>query len=243
VVTLPAHPAPRNRKQVPFVPLLENGLRLTASEFLDRYEAMPEVKKAELIDGIVYMASPVRADQHGDPDALVQTCLGLYRLSTPGLGHVLNSTLRLGADDVPQPDGLLYILPEWGGRARLDRKGYLIGPVELVVEIAASSASIDARDKLDSYRRAGVQEYLLWRTEDEAVDWWFLREDEYVPLPEEAGGVLRSQALPGLWLHRESLLARDAASLARTVHAGLASPEHAAFVERLQRLRGSKQNT
>ena len=210
---------------------LENGAHLSASEFLRRYEAMPELKKAELINGIVYMGSPVRSDQHGEPDALLQTWLGTYAIATPGVRAASNSTVRLGPDDVPQPDGSLRIMPEFGGQARLDAKGYLYGPPELVAEVAASSASLDAREKLASYRRAGVREYLVWRTEDNALDWWTLQEDEYRPLSAGADGIIRSRVFPGLWLDPKAMLARDGTKLLAVLHEGLQSAEHRAFIE------------
>ena len=226
----PVSPRPRPRA-VPMIPPLEMGDHLSASEFLRRYEAMPDVKKAELIDGIVYfMASPVRLQQHGEPDNLIQGWLCNYVIATRGVKAATNSTVRLGPDDVPQPDGLLRLLPECGGHSRLDAKGYLIGPPDLAAEIAASSVSMDVREKLASYRRAGVREYLVWRTEDEAVDWWTLEEDEYRPLPADAAGVRKSRAFPGLWLSVPALLAEDGAALMAVLQQGLASPEHAAFV-------------
>ncbi len=48
------------------MPILENGDRLTRTEFERRYQVLPEVKKAELVEGVVYMASPVRYQQHGN---------------------------------------------------------------------------------------------------------------------------------------------------------------------------------
>ena len=207
--------------------LLENGAHLSASEFLRRYEAMPEVQKAELINGIVYMASPVRVDQHGEPDSLLQTWLGTYAIATPGVKSATNSTTRLGSDDVPQPDGLLRILAEFGGQSRLDPKGYLLGAPELVAEVAASTTSLDAREKLISYRRAGAREYLLWRTEDEVVDWWLLQEDEYRPLLPDSDGVVRSHVFPGLWLDVSALLSADGARLMAKLEDGLRSPAHA----------------
>jgi Uma2 family endonuclease len=217
--------------------LLENGAHLTASEFLRRYQAMPEVKKAELINGIVYMGSPVRYDQHGVPDSLIQTWLGTYAIATPGVESATNSTTRLGPDDVPQPDGLLRILPECGGQARVDAKGYLQGAPELIVEVAASTASVDAHEKAISYRRAGNREYLLWRTEDEGIDWWFLDEDEYRPIQPGEDGTLRSRTFPGLWLDPLALLAEDGAKVIASLQEGLQSAEHAAFIAELQRRR------
>lgn len=134
---------------------------------------------------------------------------------------------------MPQPDGLLRLAPEYGGRARVEAKGYLDGAPELVAEVAASSASLDVREKLAAYRRAGVREYLVWRTEDEAVDWWALEEDEYRPLAPTPDGVVRSRVFPGLWLDLPALLALDGARLMATLEQGLKSAEHAAFVAEL----------
>src|SRR5438034_284421 len=222
------------------VPPLENGAHLSAREFLRRYESMPEVKKAELINGIVYMGSPVRLDQHGEPDNLIQTWLGSYSVATDGIKAATNSTTRLGPDDVPQPDGLLRIMPECGGQARLDAKGYLQGAPELAVEVAASSASLDVREKLASYRRAGVREYVVWRTEDDALDWWVLEDDEYRPLASDSQRVFRSRVFPGLWLNAPALLQENCAEMLATLQEGLQSPEHASFVAELQNYREHK---
>ncbi len=195
---------------------------------------MPELKKAELISGIVYMGSPVRIDQHGEPDGLIQGWLCNYSVATPGVKHATNSTTRLGPDDVPQPDGLLRIAAESGGQARVDPKGYLDGAPELVVEVSASSVSLDVREKLASYRRSRVREYLVWRTEDEAVDWWALEEDEFRPLPPEADGTLHSRVFPGLWLEVRALLAGDGPRVMAKLQEGLQSAEHTAFIAELQ---------
>jgi Uma2 family endonuclease len=199
------------------IPPLENGDHLSASEFLRRYEAMPEVKKAELIQGIVVMASPVRTDVHAEPDNLIQAWLGYYAAYRKGVRAAANATLRLGPDDVPQPDAILFREP---GGATLDSKGYLRGSPELIVEIAASSVSKDAREKLVSYRRAGVREYLLWRVRDRAIDWFSLEEDEYRPLPTD-DGVIKSRIFPGLWLHLAAAIAGDRAVVMDTLRGGM----------------------
>ena len=216
------------------VPPLENGDQLTASEFLRRYDAMPEVKKAELIQGTVYMASPVRADQHGDPDSIIQTWIGTFAAATGGVRASTNTTTRLGTDEVPQPDGSLRLLPEYGGQVRVDKKGYLVGAPEFVVEVAASSASVDSTDKLDTYRRAGVREYLLWRTVDECVDWLELIEDDYVHILPDEAGIIRSHIFPGLWLDMNALLDLDASRVLAKLTEGLASTERAAFIAKLK---------
>ena len=196
---------------------------------------MPASVKAELIDRVVYVTSlPVSAEYHGEPDNLCQGWLGTYAAETSGVKAATNSTTRLGGDDVPQPDASLRILHSHGGRSRIGAKGYLEGPPELVVEIAASSASIDVRGKLASYRRAGVQEYLVWRTEDGVIDWWQLEADEYRPLPAQADGTVRSRIFPGLWLDVPAALADNAAKILTTLRRGLRSAQHTAFVAELK---------
>src|SRR5262245_28517129 len=220
---------PRERALQP----LENGEHLSAREFLRRYEAMPELKKAELIRGIVYMGSPVRAREHGKPDALIQTWLGVYTNHTPGVDHAINSTTCLSNDDVPQPDGILQILPEYGGQSRIDEDGYILGAPELVVEVAASSTAIDAYEKRESYATYGAREYLLWRTLDQDVNWWWLDQGAYQPLPVDNNGIIRSRVFPGLWLDRAALLQKDRARLIECLQRGLQSAEHQAFIAEL----------
>lgn len=216
------------------IPPLENGDHLSAAEFLRRYTAMPDVKKAELIQGIVYlMASPVRIDQHAQPDALIQGWLFTYALQTRGVKHATNATTRMSPEDLPQPDGLLRLLPEHGGQTKVDTKGYLVGAPELVVEVAASSASLDTRQKFTSYLRARVQEYMIWRTRDQAVDWWALEDDEYVRMEPDSEGIIRSRVFPGLWLDVRALTSEDATGVIAGLQQGLASEAHAAFKARL----------
>lgn len=215
------------------LPPLNNGDHLVAAEFLRRYESMPEIKKAELVNGIVFMGSPVRTDRHGEPDNLLQMWLGNFAIASPGIKAATNSTVRLGPDDVLQPDALLRILPDWGGQAKIDSKGYLIGAPELVAEIASSSASLDVCEKRSSYRRAGVREYLIWRTDDAAVDWWILSEDEYHPMNPDPAGIVRSLVFPGLWLDVPALLAGEAKRVLATLHQGMSHPDHTTFIASL----------
>jgi Uma2 family endonuclease len=211
---------------------LESGDSLGAVEFLRRYEAMPDVKKAELIEGTVYIPSPVRL-AHGAPDTLIQTWLGSYAARTPGTQAAGNVTVRLDPENVPQPDALLRILPECGGQTRLDAAGYLFGAPELIVEVAASSVAIDLHDKLRAYRRAGVREYLVWRTLDRQFDWFVLEQDEYRANAPDGQGVLRSPHFPGLGLALDALLDHDSAKVLDVLQTELQSPAHAAFVAKL----------
>ena len=212
----------------PKIPELRAGDVLTRDEFERRYAAMPNLKKAELLEGVVYMPSPVRSRQHGDPHFLLTGWLGDYAAATPGLRGTTDGTLRLDQDNEPQPDLMLRIDGPRGS-ARIDAEGYLTGVPELVVEIAASSVSYDLHQKLKVYRRSGVREYLVFRAEDAAVDWFVLRRGAYERLSPDARGWLRSEVFPGLWLDVDALLRSDIAALRAAVTAGVADPAHEAF--------------
>ncbi|MFO0864407.1 MAG: Uma2 family endonuclease [Gemmataceae bacterium] len=212
-------------------PLLQNGDHLTAMEFERRYSAMPNVK-AELIEGIVYMASPIRARHHGKPHSHMIRWLGNYSVETPGVECFSDSTVRLRDDNVPQPDVVLMIdLPDLG-RAKVGADGYIEGGPELVVEVAASTVSYDLHQKMRAYRENEVREYIAWRVEDDEIDWFVLRDGQYVRL-DQTNGIFRSSVFPGLWLNAKALLEGDYKRFDATFREGVASPEHRAFVERL----------
>ena len=213
------------------LPPLRQGDRLTQDEFLRRYHAMPGVRHAELIEGVVYMPSPVSAAEHGEPHANLLTWLGVYKARTPGIVAGDNSTLRLDVDNTPQPDGYLRLLPECGGQARI-KNGYLEGAPELVAEVSASTASYDLHDKLNAYRRNGVREYVVWRVWDQAIDWFVLHEGRYDRLAADENGVFRSHIFPGLWLNTQAMLSGDLGLVLRTLESGLADSEHAGFVKK-----------
>lgn len=216
------------------IPPLENGDRLSRLEFERRYGAMPHLKKAELIEGIVYMPSPVRHRQHGRPHSHFIGWLIAYEAGTPGIQVGDNSTVRLDLDNEPQPDGCLLIDPACGGQTQLSEDGYIEGAPELVFEVASSSASYDLHAKRHVYRRNGVREYVVWRVLDEAIDWFVLRQGEYERLAPGDDGILRSEVFVGLWLDPAALVRRDLATVLTTLQQGVSSPEHAAFVAALQ---------
>ncbi|MEP0918476.1 Uma2 family endonuclease [Leptolyngbya sp. DQ-M1] len=212
-------------------PPLESGDRLSRSEFERRYAPYPNLK-AELIEGVVYVASPVRAKQHGRPHAYVIGWLTAYVAATPGVDIEDNATVRLDLDNEPQPDALLRIEPEAGGGSRITEDDYIEGAPELVVEIAASSASVDLNAKLNAYRRNGVKEYLVWQIYENQIRWFRLQDSEYVLLEPEAG-VIKSRIFPGLWLNVASLQQGDIATVLSNLQTGLNSPEHQEFKDRL----------
>lgn len=214
-------------------PPLEAGDRMTAAEFERRFDAMPELKKAELLRGVVYMPSPVRLDHHGEPHADMVSWLGMYKAFTPGVRTGDNSTTRLDDLNEPQPDILILIPASAGGQSTVSPDDYVTGPPELVCEIASSSRSYDLGVKLDVYREFGVREYVVWRVGDDAIDWFVLRGDHYESLPPSQDGICRSEIFPGLWLDPAALIAGDMARVLAIVQQGAASPEHATFVRRL----------
>jgi Uma2 family endonuclease len=219
------------------VPPLENGDRLTRLEFERRYNAMPNLRKAELIEGVVYMAAALRFKSHGQPHGNLITWLGNYKVATFGVELGVEPTIRLDLDNAPQPDAVLLIEEQCGGRSRLSEDDYVEGAPELVAEIAASSAAIDLGDKKRAYRRNGIQEYIIWQVFEQKVDWFYLQEGDYVSLIADEDGVIRSRVFPGLWLAVEDLLAGNMVQVLAKLQAGLATPEHAAFVQRLSEVR------
>jgi Uma2 family endonuclease len=212
------------------VPPLGNGDHLTRDEFERRYQALPKLNKAELIKGVVYMSSPVGYESHGSPHADLIGWLWVYRVATPGVDVADNATVRLDGDNEPQPDAFLRLKQ---GQSHISEDDYVEGAPELVVEIAASSASYDLHDKLDVYRRNGVQEYIVWQVYEKKLTWFSLQGGEYVPLLPDELGIIRSQVFPGLQLAVRALLAGNMGLVLKELQKGLATPAHKAFVKRL----------
>jgi Uma2 family endonuclease len=222
---------------------LQNGDRLTRVEFERRWEATPGLKRAELIEGIVYVPATIRGDicyapatlredQHGEPLFRLLGWLWTYHSHTPGIIGSIHASTRVDNDNMPQPDAYFRLPPQLGSTARLE-DGYIAGAPDLIVEVSASSVSIDMHLKFDLYRRSGVREYIVWRVLDEQLDWFVLREGNYEPLSPDAEGWLKSPLFPGLWLQPQVLLYGLPSAIYTMAHAGLASPEHQAFVEKL----------
>jgi len=216
------------------VPPLENGDCLTRDEFERRYEAMPDCKKAELIDGIVYMPSPVRLKRHSRPHSQLNAWLGVYDAATFGVFAADNGSVRLDLENEPQPDCMLFVDPELGGQMQISEDDYAVGGPELAAEVSSSSVSLDRGPKLRLYRRHGVKEYLVWRVDDRVFEWYRLNEGNYELLEPNQSGWLCSIGFPGLWLDAAALLEGDLEKVHEVLHQGIASDEHRAFVEQLQ---------
>jgi Uma2 family endonuclease len=214
------------------VPTLVAGDRMTRAEFLRRWEAMPNVKFAELIGGVVYMPSPLSRD-HGVPDLRVGGWLSYYAAFTPGC-EASNNTTWLMREDSPQPDVYLRLLPEHGGQSATAGL-YPQGAPEFLAEICLSSTERDLHEKFDLYQEAGVREYLVLLVPEQEVRWHRLINGVFQVVAADADGVMRSAVFPGLWLDAAALLAGDMAKVFTVLTKGLNTPEHGEFVARLTR--------
>lgn len=220
----------------PTITDLYSGDHLTREEFHRIYEQAPEDFRAELIGGIVYVASPLKRS-HGTNHSLLNALLVLYAGRTPGVEVADNSTILLAHDCEPQPDLLLRILPEYGGQSETTDDDYIKGPPEFIAEIAHSSQAIDLHAKHDDYARHGVLEYIVVCLRDQTVRWFDLRSDTELQPGKDC--IIHAKTFPGLWINTPALLARDQAKLMQTLEQGLATPEHADFVQHLQSQRGT----
>ncbi len=215
------------------IPPLRDGDRLTRAEFERRYEAMPHVKKAELINGVVHMPSPVRHGHHSRPNIKLGWWLVEYELVTPGVEAGYNGTNRVDLENEPQPDSYLLIDPARGGRTRISADDYVEGGPELVGEVTGGRTDFVLGEKLRVYERCGVQEYIVWRMRDRALDWFVSRDGQFQPLPAGPDGIFCSVVFPGLWLDAAALVRGDLARVKAVLYQGVATPEHAAFVKKL----------
>ena len=218
---------------------LITGERMDVEEFLRRWEELPGIKNAELIDGVVYVSSPVSLE-HGDFDSLIHMWLAYYAQATCGCRAASNSTWLM-LDSAPQPDSVLRILPEYGGQSSEKTRGekrYGAGAPELAVEVCLSSTQVDFGPKRRLYERAGVQEYITIETFRQRIIWRVLDEKQVFAFQlVYEDGILRSQVFPGLWLDVAGFWAQDGARMLAALNAGLASDEHQRFIERLTKQR------
>lgn len=218
------------------MPALHSGDRLTRAEFERRYQAMPQTKKAELIEGVVYMPSPV-SKAHAEIHSRMNGWLWIYSVATPGTCVDDNATVRLDPDNDPQPDIYLRLEGGLGGNTNISADGYVEGAPELIVEIATSSSAYDLHDKKKAYRRNRVQEYIVWQIYEENIIWFRLENEEYIEVKPNAKGILRSQIFPGLDLDVKAMLKGDVAKALKTLQTALAAPAHKAFVRQLAKAR------
>jgi hypothetical protein len=212
-------------------PLLE-GDSLTSDEFLRRWEEIPDLKRAELIDGIVYMPSPVSL-RHEQFQMFLAGWVSIYTCATPGCRPGMEGTWLMGERQVPQPDVTLSIHPEFGGQSRVEGL-YAAGAPEFLAEVAVSSRSRDFGAKKRLYEGVGVLEYLIAVPVWQEIAWFERTASGFQPVEPDADGIFRSRCFPGLWLDIQALWDIDFARMNEVLQQGLAAPEHAAFVEQLR---------
>jgi len=216
-----------------YVPPFENGERMGQEEFHELYETTPKGFRAELINGIVHMPSPVRM-RHGGPQSLLAAWLVNYCEATDGLESFSDITSILSKKNEPQPDVALLIYPELGGQTKQNEKGYLTGAPELAIEIAHSSYGIDMNEKKTEYEKFGVLEYIVVAIRSRTIHYFHRRADRFVQMRPDADGILKSRVFPGLWLDPEASFHRTPHCLMATLRKGLATPEHAKFAAKLK---------
>ncbi len=188
---------------------LENGAVLSRAEFHALYLQCEDLHRVELIEGVVYLPSPISFAGHGREQTLALSWLDAYSSAHTGVEHSGPATLLLDDDNEPEPDAMLfYVTPD-----RLDERGYIVGPPELIVEIANTSVSRDLHQKKRAYERAGVLEYIVWRTADRAIDWFQLREGRYERREPGPDGIIESEVFPGLRLDVAAMLRYDRAAV------------------------------
>jgi len=198
-----------------------------------RWEAMPELKHAERIEGKVSIMTPPISLDHSDPHGFMIWCLANYRMFTPGIRTLMETTIHIDGDNDLQPDTGLVIDPDAGGQTRYVGS-YLAGAPELLVEIANSTMDKDLGSKSLVYRRAGVLEYLVWQTKKKSIDCFVNREGQFEPA-EITDGVFKSYVFQGLWIDVVALVAGNLDKVRATSAAGLADPSHAKFKRKLAR--------
>jgi hypothetical protein len=247
VTKKPKQPKPNGKPEA--IPPLHDGDRVDVDEFLRRYAADKTVFSAELLQGIVHITRrrftqdgkemivpPISAEEHAVPDNHLQGIFFVYAAQTPGIASSSSVTTILPSQTTGlEPDAMLRVLPANGGASTIGADKFVHGTPELLAEISFTSGARDFGKKFDTYQAEGVPEYLVWRTEEQEVHWFALKRKKYVALKPHTDGTLRSEQFPGLWLDVTALLAGDMAKVLATLQRGIASPEHAAFVAKLQK--------
>ena len=188
------------RNELPF----ENGDVLSREEFHRLYSECDELEHVELIEGVVYLPSPTRADGHAREQMLVLAWLDAYASRRDGVSVLPPNTLLLDERNEPEPDAMLV---REGDAAYRD--GYLASAPELIVEIAASSAARDLHQKKQAYERNGVREYMVWRTKEAGIDWFRLVDGKYERVEPGRDGVIESAEFPGLRLDVQAIVDGD----------------------------------
>jgi Uma2 family endonuclease len=173
---------------------------------------MPDLRRAEMIEGVVNVPSPRRYVEHDEPAASMVFWAAAYTALHPGLRSGGSASLFLDERNEVQPDAFIF-RPEPGGSVLITPEGYLQGAPQLVVEVAASTLAADLGAKMEAYRRNNVREYIVWRVPERAISWFRLVDGAYVLIEPDEQGVIESREFPGLRLNVPAMLAGDRAGV------------------------------
>ena len=159
-------------------------------------------QKADLIDGVIYMASPENTDANNLFMWLAGLMDGYVRKRRLGRVFGTRVAFRINEVNSPEPD-IAFVRTD---RLHLVHRGFVAGPPDLAVEIVSpDSIDRDYRRKREQYRRAGVSEYWIVDEMEQTVT--LLRLDprrRYLEVKPRKG-VLHSEALSGFWIRPEWL--------------------------------------
>ena len=229
---------------------LYHGMWMKNPEYHRLYERTPPGFRAELIEWRVYINrdhhgraggdlwNELRAEavgtkkRHFNAHRLLIVWLDWYAEATPGLELGVTPTFRLPDGTEPEPDATLRRLtPAEDAAEDIAHDGWATGAPGLAAEVSDSTRRRDAGPKRRDYERNGVAEYLMLDLPGRRVRWHARGGGgAYAEMTPGDDGLLKSRAFPGLWLDPAAFLAGDRAALKTALAAGLASPEHAAFV-------------
>jgi len=178
----------------------ENGY--TAEEF---FKQIKDWEKADLIDGVVYMAPP---DTPREDEIcyllrfLMRGCCRYWQLG--GEVHGSRVAFVLGRWDVLEPD-LSFVSAD---RTHLILDTHVQGAPDIAVEIVTDeSLQRDYETKKLLYEEAGVREYWIADPLQQQCRFYRLSRGRFVEVPLEGGRIFRSEVLPGFWLDAQWLLA------------------------------------
>lgn len=193
---------------------LQNGDQLRLPEFKKLYAQHPNIRRAELIEGVVYVASPVYLP-HADAQMKIITWLGVYQSKMSGVSAAGEMSIELDGENEVQPDAVMW--REGDLSISDDGRGYAVGSPTLVVEIAASTAAYDLGLKKRVYQRNRVQEYLVIAIYEQEIFWFNLEDGAYQPLQPDSVGVYSSSIFQGLKLNRDAFWSGDLQKLLATL--------------------------
>jgi Uma2 family endonuclease len=221
-------------------PFLYDGQRLDQPTFHELYLKTSERFRAELIDGVVHLRNGRVSSRHGQSHSALIGFLFQFSLDTPGTRAMGRVTVIFGPKSELEPDIMLLIGRDSGGRMQTNPEGILVGTAELVIEIGDDTLEIDLNAKKADYERAGANEYLVLDVPNRRFRWFVNRGGRFETLPRDEDGLYRSPTFPGLWLDPEAFLRDDGLAVMATLRRGLESPQHADFVERLRQNRSNR---